>query len=157
MARHYHRAAICLIFHCRFDSPSNLQSVPHLDEKRNRCTLRNRLDLHSARMSRAISNSFEEKFHLRRPFPDWPSNSFVSHCCRHHHLFTSSQFKSASGRVRHSAETYVNTLLVNRVHQSERFLVRQNRLLHLVHDVTETNLAFRISEGMAATGSGMTE
>src|SRR6266850_7939477 len=44
---------------------------------------------------------------------------------------------------------------VNRVHQAQRFFVRQNRLLHLIHHVGETDPVFRIRKRMTATGAGM--
>jgi hypothetical protein len=47
--------------------------------------------------------------------------------------------------------------LVNRVQQSQRFLVRQNRLFHLVHYVRERDFVFRIGKSMAAARTGMPE
>ena len=47
--------------------------------------------------------------------------------------------------------------LVNRIHQPQRFLVRQDRLLHLVHHVGETDLVLRIGEGVASARAGMAE
>jgi len=47
--------------------------------------------------------------------------------------------------------------LVNRVHQSQRFLVRQNRLFHLVHYVRECDSIFRIDKGVTAARTGMPE
>ena len=48
-------------------------------------------------------------------------------------------------------------LRINRIDQAERFLVRQYRLLHLVHHVGETDLIFRIGEGVASPRAGMAE
>ena len=46
---------------------------------------------------------------------------------------------------------------INRVHKSQRFLVRQNRLFHLVHYVRECDFVFRIGKGMAAARTGMSK
>src|SRR5438477_12668152 len=46
---------------------------------------------------------------------------------------------------------------IHRIYQAERFLVRQERLLHLVHYVSEPDPIFRIGESVASACAGMTE
>jgi hypothetical protein len=55
------------------------------------------------------------------------------------------------------AQESAATEIINRVDQSERFLVRQNRLFHLVHHVRECDFVFRIGKGVTATGTGMSK
>jgi hypothetical protein len=87
-----------------------------------------------------LSDAFEEKFHLRRPFPDGPANSFVYLAADIINLFASATKKLC--RVMSDMAGREPRLLINGVNQSERFLVRQNRLLHLIHDVGETDFVF---------------
>src|SRR6266404_4401358 len=54
-----------------------------------------------------------------------------------------------------SSRSWANS--VNRIYQPARLLVRQERLLHLVHDISEGNAVFRIGESVAPAGAGMTE
>src|SRR4051794_23348702 len=46
---------------------------------------------------------------------------------------------------------------VNRFNKPQRFRRRENSSFHLVHHVGETQPVLRISEGVAATGAGMSE
>src|ERR1043166_1341907 len=46
---------------------------------------------------------------------------------------------------------------VNRIYQPERLFIRQNRLLHLVHHICETDSVFPIGERVAATGARLAE
>jgi len=46
---------------------------------------------------------------------------------------------------------------MHRIHQPERFLVRQHGLLHLVHHIGKTNFVFWVGKGVASTGAGVPE
>src|SRR4051812_12870497 len=46
---------------------------------------------------------------------------------------------------------------INCVHQAERFFVRQKRLLHLVHEVSEGEAVFRISESVTSARTRMSK
>src|SRR2546423_204 len=54
-----------------------------------------------------------------------------------------------------SSRSWANS--VNLIYQPARLLVRQERLLHLVHDISEGNAVFRIGESVAPAGAGMAE
>ncbi len=49
------------------------------------------------------------------------------------------------------------TLEINRVHQAQRFFIRQNALFHLIHHIGERDFVFGIGESVTAAGAGMTE
>src|SRR6476659_3616171 len=51
----------------------------------------------------------------------------------------------------------VARLAIDGVNQPERFLVRQNLLLHLVHDIGKGKVIRRIGKGVAPAGSGVSE
>jgi hypothetical protein len=67
-----------------------------------------------------LSDAFEEKFHLRRPFPDGPSNSFVTFAADIVNLFASSQLKSCVGscpacaRRLYPLDGFLDRVLANR-------------------------------------------
>jgi hypothetical protein len=90
---------------------------------------------------------------LRRPFPDEPANWFVTFAADIVNLIASSQSKSCVGlRPTWFAVDHAY-LLINGVNKSERFLVRQSRLLHLIHHLAKTDFVDRIGESVAATGA----
>src|SRR5205809_4504349 len=71
-------------------------------------------------------------------------------------------FFSSSTGARRTGEKFLSRLSgndfvlgVNRVHESQRLLVWQHRLLHLIHHVGETDFVLRIGKGMAAARARM--
>jgi len=60
-------------------------------------------------------------------------------------------WKSAPSRI------ILPTLEINRVHQAQRFFIRQNALFHLIHHIGERDFVFGIGESVTAAGAGMTE
>ena len=61
----------------------------------------------------------------------------------------------ARSRRRSFSPARTSAIRINRIDQSQRLLVRQERLLHLVHDVGERDSVLRIGEGMAAARARM--
>ena len=48
-------------------------------------------------------------------------------------------------------------LQINRIHQPQRFFIRQKRLLHLVHHVRECDSIRGITKGVAPACAGMSK
>src|SRR2546423_7900901 len=64
-------------------------------------------------------------------------------------------FSSSTGARRITEKSWLPCLgnSVNGINEPQRLLVRQKRLLHLVHDVNERDAVLGIGEGIAAAGA----